>query len=449
MRSAGLELPPAGTATPDPPFLAMPVHRGFLWLLLGTLSYMLCQWGMVVVLARWGSPEGVEVGQFGLALAWTAPIMLFTNMGLRRVFATDTRADFRFSDYLGLRLLTNVAALGIVALVVVTIGFRAQTAGVVLAMGMAKAVEAVSDILNGIFQKHGRMDLMAGSFLLRGPLALGGLTLGFLATRDVTWGVVGMGAGWLVVCLLYDWPLASRFPGGVAFKKIGSGLFPPGSARTWGLLANLSLPLGVVALLTSLKASIPTWVIDHHMSVGAVGLFVALAYFHAASNRVVSALGEAASPKLARLFADGDQEGFVRLLARSLLAALAISGAGLAVALLFGRALIGFFYGAPFAKESGVLVALMAAVCAANLQNVLDYAMTAGRQLRIQPYLYGAGALLLCLLCSALVPAAGLRGAAFALGAGSLIEMIASAVVVGRALSRLRTDRTQPIPEGP
>ncbi|HTF58259.1 MAG TPA: hypothetical protein VK661_13590 [Planctomycetota bacterium] len=447
MRVAGLDSPPAATAAPGVPDAPMPVHRGFLWLLAGTLSYMLCQWGMVVVLARWGSPEGVELGQFGLALAWTAPIMLFTSMGLRRVFATDTRADYRFSDYLGLRLLTNVAALGIIGLVVVTSGFRAQTAGVVLAMGMAKAVEAVSDILNGIFQKHGRMDLMAGSFLLRGPLALGGLTLGYLATRDVVWGVIGMGTGWLAVCLLYDWPLASRFPGGVGLKKIGRGLFPPGSARTWGLLANLSLPLGVVALLTSLKASIPTWVIDHHMSVGAVGLFVALAYFHAASNRVVSALGEAASPKLARLFADGDQEGFVRLLARSLVAALAISGAGLAVALLFGRALMSFFYGPVFAVESGVLVALMAAVCAANLQTILDYGMTAGRRLRVQPYLYGAGAILLYFLCATLVPTAGLRGAAIALGAGSVIEMIVSAVVVGRALSGLRA--IQPILEGP
>ncbi|HEY3226062.1 MAG TPA: lipopolysaccharide biosynthesis protein [Planctomycetota bacterium] len=449
MRSAGLDSPRAAAAAPAAPPAVMPVHRGFLWLLAGTLSYMLCQWGMVVVLARWGSPDGVELGQFGLAIAWTAPIMLFTNMGLRRVFATDTRADFRFSDYLGLRLLTNVAALGIVALVVATSGFRAQTAGVVLAMGMAKAVEAVSDILNGIFQKHGRMDLMAGSFLVRGPLALAGLTVGFLATRDIVWGVVGMGAGWLAVCLFYDWPLASRFPGGVAFKSIGPGLFPPGSARMWGMLANLSLPLGVVALLTSLKASIPTWVIDRHLSVGAVGLFVALAYFHAASNRVVSALGEAASPRLARLFADGDQEGFARLLARSLAAALAISGAGLTVALLFARPLMSFFYGAAYAAESGVLVALMAAVCAANLQTVLDYAMTAGRQIRIQPYLYGAGALLLLLLCAALVPTAGLRGAAIALGAGSLIEMIASGVVVGRALSRRRAGRTQPILEGP
>jgi len=449
MKSAGLERRPAVPEAPETPPPVMPVHRGFLWLLAGTLGYMLCQWGMVVVLARRGSADGVELGQFGLALAWTAPILLFTNMGLRRVFATDTKAEFRFSDYFGLRLVTNAAALGIVALVVVAGGFRAQTAAVVIAMGLAKAVEAVSDILNGIFQKHGRMDLMAGSFLLRGPLALAGLAVGFLATRNIVWGVVGMGTGWLAVCLLYDWPLASRFPGGAGLQRPGRALFPPGSFRMWGLLANLSLPLGVVALLTSLKSSIPTWVIDHHMSVGAVGLFVALAYFHAASNRVVSALGEAAAPKLAHHFAEGDAEGFLRLLARSLVAALAISGAGLAVALLFGRALMSFFYGASYALESGVLVALMAAVCAANLQTVLDYAMTAGRRLRVQPYLYGAGALLLYLLCAALVPTAGLRGAALALGTGSLVEMIVSALVVGRALSRLRADRTDPILEGP
>ncbi|HKS15831.1 MAG TPA: lipopolysaccharide biosynthesis protein, partial [Planctomycetota bacterium] len=137
------------------------VRRGFAWLAAGYASYMLCQWAMIIVLARWGTPE--KVGQFGLALVTTAPIVLFTGLGLRRVLATDAQSAYPFADYLGLRLVTIVAAMGLTALVVSTAGFGAESALVVLAMGVAKAIEATSDIIHGLFQRHGRIDYVARS----------------------------------------------------------------------------------------------------------------------------------------------------------------------------------------------------------------------------------------------------------------------------------------------
>ena len=105
---------------------AVSVRRGFAWLAAGYASYMLCQWAMIIVLARWGTPE--KVGQFGLALATTAPIVLFTGLGLRRILATDARSAYRFADYLGLRLVTNVAAMGLTALMASTSGFAWRNA---------------------------------------------------------------------------------------------------------------------------------------------------------------------------------------------------------------------------------------------------------------------------------------------------------------------------------
>jgi O-antigen/teichoic acid export membrane protein len=412
-----------------------------MWVLGGYAAYMACQWGMIVILARWGSAE--KVGQFALALATTAPIILFTNLGLRRVYATDAKSAFRFSDYLGLRLLTNVIGLGMIGLVAWISGQAAAMVLVILAMGLAKAVEATSDILHGYFQKRRRIDIGARSTLLRGPLALAGLAAGFYFTKDVLLAILGMGAAWMAVVLLYDWPRAARLRRQETEDKSGS----PGP-RAWGSLARLAMPLGLVALLTSLRASIPSFVIAAHWGERSVGLFAALAYFHAASNRVVSALGEAATTPLAAHYASGDRASFLRLLGTILLVSLAISLAGLWIAILAGRTLLGAFYGADYATESAVLVALMAAAAAANLQTVFDYAMTATRHLKIQPFLYGGGALLLFLLCGALVPSGGLRGAAYALGIGSVVEMIASAVVVGWAVARLRNRRHEPVLEG-
>jgi len=322
--------------------------------------------------------------------------------------------------------------------------FGAATTWVVLAMGLAKAIEATSDILYGHFQKRGRIDLEARSLILRGPLALAGLAAGFLATNDVFWGVLGMGAGWLAAFLVHDWPWALRL--GDDSRAV------PGresAARSWAILAKLALPLGLVALLTSLRTSIPSVVIASHLGEGALGLFAALLYFHAASNRIVSALGEAATARLSSRFAEGEDEKFIYLVARMLGVALAIGLGGLAVAIMAGAPLMGLFYGARYSAEGAVLVVIMAAACAANAQTVLDYGMTSARLFRIQPFLYGSGALLLFLLCAALVPSEGLRGAGVALGITSVYELIASAGVLGWAISRGRHARSEPILGGP
>ncbi|MBI4566667.1 MAG: hypothetical protein HY716_18475 [Planctomycetes bacterium] len=426
------------SVTPAP----LSVRRGFAWTLAGYLALMLCQWGMLEILVRFGSKE--QAGQFALALTITTPIVLFTSMGLRRVYATDAKAEFRFGDYFGLRIFGNVAALGFVALVAWAGGFRAELAFVILAMGMAKVVEATGDILHGLYQHRGRIDIGARATLFRGPFALAGFAAAFLVTRDVFWGIVGMGAGGLAILISYEWLWTSRFLRASSPDSDQARAGRGGSFRAMACLSRVALPLGLVALPTSLRGSIPVWVIAAVLGEGAVGLFVPLAYFHAASNRIVSALGEAAAARLAARFVAGPEADFRRLIARMLAVAAAIGAVGVVGALVAGRPLLRLLYGAEYAGENRVLVILMAAACVANLQTALDYAMTSLRNLRIQPYLYVGGALLLLLLCVVLVPWAGLPGAALALGIASTGELIASGGAVAWSLRRRRVASSPP-----
>src|SRR6185436_3982100 len=125
-----------------------------------------CQWAMLVVVARLGSPE--TVGRFALGLAFSAPVILFTNLGLRRLQVADATGRFVFADYFGLRILTNAIALAAIVAVAIGSGYPQSTTGVILAMGLAKAVEAASDAVHGVLQKAERMDLIAGALVLRG-----------------------------------------------------------------------------------------------------------------------------------------------------------------------------------------------------------------------------------------------------------------------------------------
>jgi len=85
---------------------ALSLRANFLWTFVGNAVYAACQWGMLVVLAKLGTPE--MVGQFALGLAVTAPVLMFFNLQLRAVQSTDSQDEYSFEHYLGLRLVTTI-----------------------------------------------------------------------------------------------------------------------------------------------------------------------------------------------------------------------------------------------------------------------------------------------------------------------------------------------------
>src|SRR4051812_26106921 len=89
------------------------LRSNFAWTFVGNVIYAGCQWGMIVVLARLGSQE--LVGRFALGLAIAAPVLMFTNLQLRAVLATDAKQEHAFGDYLTVRLLTTATALLVIA----------------------------------------------------------------------------------------------------------------------------------------------------------------------------------------------------------------------------------------------------------------------------------------------------------------------------------------------
>jgi hypothetical protein len=77
----------------DPHRLTLRVN--FLWMLNGNVVYAASQWGMLVVLAKLGTPQ--LVGEFALAPAITAPIVIGVALSLRsakkRTRPPDTRSE--------------------------------------------------------------------------------------------------------------------------------------------------------------------------------------------------------------------------------------------------------------------------------------------------------------------------------------------------------------------
>jgi O-antigen/teichoic acid export membrane protein len=408
------------------------------------MIYAVCQWGMLVVLAKLGTPE--TVGQFALGLAVTAPVIMLANLGLRSVQATDARQIYTFGHYLGLRLVSVILALIVIILIAAFPNYPTSTALVVITIGLAKVCEAISNIYYGLFQQHERMDRVALSKIIKGLTSLVALGLGMWLTGEVFWATVGLAATWAALLLMFDmrsgrWILERRYGEHTSDGK--SRLRPNFDIQHLLTLAWMALPLGIVLMLISLNTNIPRYFIEHQLGAHELGIYAALAYLIVAGNMIIDALGQSASPRLARYYAAGQRKKYQELILKLNGMALGIGILAVLGTLMLGQQIVTLLYDAEY-TQPGLLVLLMVVATVSYVAAFLGHGVTAARYFRVQlPILIGTVAST-TIASSLLIPHWGLHGAALALLIGTCVRCIGYAGVLVYAIQRITVPDNNP-----
>lgn len=388
------------------------LRRNFSWTFIGNLVYAASQWGMLVILAKLGSPE--IVGQFTLGLAVTAPIFMLTNLQLRAVQATDAKKHYLFNDYLGLRLIGVAVALLIITAIALMSKNEWETSFVIMLVGLAKAFESISDVFYGLLQQHERMDKIAVSLMIKGLLSLLLLGIGIWISGSIVWGTLGLAVAWALLLGCYD------IRNGVVLLEHHSQIQPRWDKKTLSKLAWLSLPLGLVMMLISLNTNIPRYFIEIYLGKGELGIFAAIAYLMVAGTMVVNSLGESASPRLAKHFAAGENLEFRNLLLKLSGIGALLGALGITVALVGGRWILTILYQPEYGEHVNVFIWLMVASGIGYIGSFLGFGITATRAFNqfLLPYLLASAVTAISSLV--LIPKYGLVGAAWGLCASSL-----------------------------
>ncbi|KAB8321046.1 lipopolysaccharide biosynthesis protein [Tolypothrix campylonemoides VB511288] len=405
------------------------LRRNFSWTFIGNAVYAACQWGMVMAIAKLGNPE--MVGQFTLGFAITAPVLLFTNLQLRGVQATDARKEYVFADYLGLRLIGICLALLIILGITLAAGYGRETSRVILIIGLAKALESISDVFYGLMQQYERMDRIAVSMMIKGPLSLLLLGLGVYLTRSIFWGAVGLAVAWAIVLFVYDIRNGILMLNKVAIR-------PHWHWEKLGKLTWLALPLGFVMMLTSLDTNIPRYLIEQYLGQRELGIFAAIAHFMLIGGMVVNALGDSATPRLAKYYATGNSIAFRTLILKLTGIGALLGSVAIVVSLAAGKQLLTLLYRPEYAEQANVLVWLMVGAAIVYTGSFLSYGITAARYFRIQMPLYSLVIGTTVISCIWFIPSMGLLGAAIALIIGALVRVICTLAVVCHAWSVLQ-----------
>ena len=135
----------------------------------GNAIYAGGQFAMLVLLAKLVRPE--LVGQYALGLAVVYPVMMLSNLQLRAVMTSGARRQTDFGHYLSLRLLTTSLALVIIFGITQVLRYGWELTVVVLMVGVAYAIETISDVYYARLQLHDRMDGISKSLIARALLS--------------------------------------------------------------------------------------------------------------------------------------------------------------------------------------------------------------------------------------------------------------------------------------
>ncbi len=407
------------------------ISANFIWSLAGIGIFTACQWGMLIALSKLGSAE--QVGQYSLGLAIASPIFLFARLGLRIVLVTDTRNENEFGEYLGLLILTT--SLGLLGVIIAgwVPDFSVITVAVIIIVGIAKAIENISYLIYGLFQKHERMERISISMMLRGVGSLAALGGVLALTHNVALAAAAMAAWYFVCFAVYD------VPNVYAFERMRLNF----SIKKLYSLFLIAAPLAPSLFFLSVGINSPRYFIQGYLGEGPLGYFSALAYIPLGLSMVFLSFSQALLPRLSHYHLD-NPTGFLRLLVIGIGAAMVLGISSLGFFYFWGKPIISLIYNIEYTENYLMLLILLAANIVFLLNAILGTTMTAARYFKstlLINILFVLGTVSACFF---FVPRMGLEGAAYSVLIGNAVQCSVAFVVTILILARLfrKTDAT-------
>lgn len=404
------------------------LRKNFSWTLVGNLVNAASQWGILIILAKLEATgqAGEYTGLFTLGLAIAMPIFTFSNLNLRAIQVTDAKREYEFGNYLGLRLLTTPLALFIIAIIIMTKEHSYQVLLILLVVGIAKSLDAISDIFYGLYQHSERMDRIAKSMVAKGVISLGAIALVIYFTSSIFLGMLAFVCVKLGVLLLYELPMARPF----------CSIRPSFKSSVMLKLLLLSLPLGVAGFLVAFKANTPNYFIEYYYETKTLGIFAAMANIMIAGTVIITALNQSSSARLARYFSEGKTSAFKSLIMKLAIIAVTIGGCGLLLAFWAGKPLLSIIYKPEYAMYSDSFVWIMTAAIPVYLLSVLGTAITAMRKFYLALSINIISLFATLIMSFLLIPEYALKGAALAILSSASFVVIFVCILVLIILKR-------------
>lgn len=391
---------------------ALSLRKNFMWNFSSNIVNGLVQWGIVIVIAKYGTPE--LVGQYSLATGLVLPVFAFLNLNLRVVYVTDPQVRVQFGDYFWLRVCTIITALFLIVIFPFILGYDSKLLLVAVAYGFVRGAKALSDILFAPAQKRERMNFMALSIIIRSLVSFLIVFCTIHFTGNLVLAIFLMSAWELCVAIFFDYRVARFFseshfavkPG--RFKKI----------------IKKSYPLGIALGLTFLIGSIPRFIVEHYLGIKSAGYFGAIQYFYVASGLLITAINSASIPRLSKYYAADELDLFYSLLRKLFIFGFVFGVASIVFFSVSGRFILEFFYAGDYRLYSRELMIIIVAASVQYLVAIAASGILAMNRFWNMVFVLVAGLVSIIILGIVFVAQYSMMGAVYSMLVSSFLQLL-------------------------
>jgi len=408
------------------------LRKNFSWAFFGNSFFYLCQLGILIVLAKLGSPE--MLGTYSYVVALVIPLVILSKLQLQVVFITDVKNEYLFADYLFLRILTTAIVILGITVLATTVADSAQVMAIILVVGTGQGFLCIREMYLSAMQKAERMDMVSVSNVIQGLL---GLVMFFLAIwfyQKLLLAVIGLLMARVATFILYDYRVTKKLP-----AAIGMGHRTAVEAcRNWrGLtkLVWLSVPVGIIAALFSLQVNIPKYFIKHYYDETTLGYYAAMSSLLSVGHMVIGALGPSAFPRLAKYFV-ASKTAYKNLLVKLTTVGFILGLSGLVITFFFGKLILTMIFSADYATYYKEFNWIMLSGAISYTMAFLGYGVTATRYFKTLAVIWAIVAGITAVSCYLLVPSYSIKGAAWAMSIALVVGMVLVLILTAYILQR-------------
>lgn len=400
-------------------------QKNSVWNLFGSVFYAFTQWAMLVMIAQFGDAK--EVGMFSLGLAIASPLIILTNLQLRTLQATDVNSEYAFRDYFGVRIVSLFFFFLILLILLTNSNYSSETLMVIGTVAFYKMIESLSDVTHGLFQKEIRLDLVAISKSLKGIVGLLFIYIGYSVWNSINYALVLFGCSWLIIFLIYDLYKANSF----------SNILPRFDVNNMKKIILFAFPLGIFNMLGSLNANIPRYFIEKTEGIETLGYFSAITYLVVAGSTVITAICQANTPYISKLFMTKNYSRFIKTTIILSLIGL-IQGLFITfICFFWGEEILDLVYGKDYIKYSSFLTLVMIAGTINYTATGLGYALNATRLYKGQPKMGFIWVIFSLVTSFAIIIPYGIEGAGYVLILSAIFQFLTRFLMLRGILRRI------------
>ncbi len=322
------------------------VSQNAFYNMIGALVFCFCQWITSGVLVYRLSPDEIAANNAGLlqlAITTTNIFFAISCYNMRTYQISDTKNEYSYGDYIGVRIVTAVVAVVLCVIYVIAWGFSIKAIVCTTLYMFFKLNETFSDVLHGIDQKNYRMDYICISHCIRGISSVIVFTLAILMFDDILIAVAAMALVCVLEVFVYDVKVTRQF----------GSIKPIFNKKIIIRLLIICMPAVISSAAFTAITSIPRQTLVAMRSEEALGYYGTVATPLLVVQILATSIFNPMLTELSEFYSQGKISSFIKRIVQNLGLLLCISAAAcigvvflgdFAIGLVFGEKLVPYTY---------------------------------------------------------------------------------------------------------